>query len=56
MSFMSVNTQEKMSFVQGVPKKGIHKKLLVGAAHGFNSQFLNLLGFSVFVSFVWCII
>ena len=37
-------------------KKGIDKKLLVGAAHGFNSQFLNLSGFSISVSFVWCVI
>ena len=38
------------------PKKDIYKKLLVGAAHGFNSQFLNLFGFSISASFVWCII
>ena len=37
-------------------KKGIDKKLLFGAAQGFNSQFLNLVGFSISVSFVWCII
>ena len=37
-------------------KKGIDKKLSVGAARGFNSQFLNLFGFSISVSFVWCII
>ena len=37
-------------------KKGIDKKLLFGAAEGFNSQFLNLFGFSISVSFVWCII
>ena len=37
-------------------KKGIDKKLLVGAAHDFNPQFLNLFGFSISVSFVWCII
>ena len=37
-------------------KKGIDKKLLFGAAQGFNSQFLNLFGFSISVSFVWCII
>ena len=30
--------------VQGVPKKGIDKKLSVGAAHDFNSQFLKLFG------------
>ena len=28
-------------------KKGIDKKLLVGAAQGFNSQFFNLFGFSI---------
>ena len=33
-------------------KKGIDKKLLIGPAHGFNSQLLNLFGFSVSVSFV----
>ena len=33
-------------------KEGIDKKLLVGYAHGFNSQFLNLFGFSISVSFV----
>ena len=32
------------------------KKLLVGAAHGFNSQFFNSFGFSISVSYVWCII
>ena len=37
-------------------KKGIDKELIVGAAHGFNSQVLNLFGFSISVSFVWCII
>ena len=37
-------------------EKGINKKLLVGAAHDFNPQFLNLFGFSISVSFVWCII
>ena len=37
-------------------KKGIDKKLLFGAAQGFNLQFLNLFGFSTSVSFVWCII
>ena len=37
-------------------KKGIDKKLLFGAAQGFNLQFLNLFGFSISVSFVWCII
>ena len=40
----------------GCPKKGIDKKLLVRAAHDFNSQFLNLFGFSISVSFVWCIV
>ena len=33
-------------------EKGIDKKLLVGAAHGFSSQFLNLFGFSISVNFV----
>ena len=37
-------------------KKGIDKKLLVGADQGLNLQFLNLFGFSVSVRFVWCII
>ena len=37
-------------------EKGIDKKPLVGAAHSFNSLFLNLSGFSISVSFVWCII
>ena len=37
-------------------KKGIDKKLLFGAAQGLNLQFLNLFGFSISVSFVWCII
>ena len=37
-------------------KKGIDKKLLVGAAHDFNPLFLNLSGFSISVSFVWCLI
>ena len=32
-------------------KKGIDKKLLVGPAHGFSSQFLNLFAFSICVSF-----
>ena len=42
--------------LQGVPKKGIDKKLSVGAAYDFNSQFLNLFGSSISVIFVWCII
>ena len=42
--------------IQGVPKKRINKKLLFGAAQGFNSQFLNIFGFSISVSFVWYII
>ena len=37
-------------------KKGIDKKLLFGAAQGLNLRFLNLFGFSMSVSFVWCII
>ena len=36
-------------------KKGIDKKLLSGSAQGFNSQFLNLFGFSISESFLWCI-
>ena len=44
------------SFIQGVPKKRIDKKLSVGTAHDFNSHFLNLFGFSISVSFVCCII
>ena len=41
----------------GCPMKKVSiKKLLVRAAHDFNSQFLNLFGFSISVSFVWCII
>ena len=41
----------------GCPKrKGIDKKLSFGTAHNFNSQFLNLFGFSMSVSFVWCFI
>ena len=35
-------------------KKGIDKKL--EAAQGLNLQFLNLFGFSISESFVWCII
>ena len=42
--------------VQGVPRKGIDKKLSVAAAHDFNLQFLNLFEFSISVSFVWRII
>ena len=37
-------------------EKGIDKELLIGPAHGFSSQFLNLFGFSISVSFVRCII
>ena len=33
-------------------KKGIDKKLLIRAAHDFNSQYLNLFGFRISVSFV----
>ena len=41
----------------GCPIKKVSiKKLLVGPVHGFNSQFLNLFGFSISVIFVWCII
>ena len=44
------------ALIQDVPKKGISKKLLIGAAHDFNSQFLNLFGFSISLTFVCCII
>ena len=37
-------------------KKDVNKKLSVGAVHAFNFQVLNLFGFSLSVSFVWCII
>ena len=37
-------------------QKGIDEKLLFWRAHSFNSQFLNLFGFSISASFVWCII
>ena len=37
-------------------KKISIKKLLFGATQGLNLQFLNLFGFSISVSFVWCII
>ena len=37
-------------------KKGIDKNFLIKPAHGFNLQFLNLFGFSISISFVWCII
>ena len=37
-------------------KKGIDKKLLFGAAQGLSLQILNLFGFSLSVSFVWCVI
>ena len=33
-----------------------HKKVSVGPTQGFNSQFWTLLGFSISVSFLWCII
>ena len=31
----------RQRIIQGVPKKGIDKKLLFGAAQGLNLQFLN---------------
>ena len=43
-------------YFSGCPKKGIDKKLFLGADPGLNSQFLNLFGFNTSVSFVWCII
>ena len=49
--------QQAIKLPTGVShKKGINKKLLFGAAQGLNLQFLNLFGFSISVSFVWCII
>ena len=39
---------DKNKSIQGVPKKGVNEKLLVGAVHNFNSQFLNLFGFCKF--------
>ena len=46
----------KSIFYRVSHKKGIYKKFLFGAAQGLNLQFLNLFGFSISVSFVWCII
>ena len=37
-------------YIQGVPKKGIDKKLLFRAAQGLSLQFLNIFGFSIFVN------
>ena len=37
-------------------KKSINKNLLFGDAQGLNLQFLNLFGFGISVSVVWCII
>ena len=37
-------------------KDSIDKKLLVGAAHGFNSQFLEIICIQQTVRFVWRII
>ena len=49
--------KDKVSFLYRVShKKGINKKLSVGAAHSFKSQFFNLFGFSISVRFVQCII
>ena len=36
------NNNVYMSTIQGVPKKGIDKKNLVGAAHDFSLLFYNL--------------
>ena len=69
-NFMTFMSQEIETIIQnwyicffyyqgstGCPiKKGIDRKLLFGAAQGLNLQFLNLFGFSISVSFVWCII
>ena len=41
----------RVSGTTGCPKKGIDKKLLFGAAQGFNSQFLNLFRFSFICKF-----
>ena len=46
----------KIEELYSVALKGIDKKVLIGPAHGFNSQLLNLFGFSISISFVWCII
>ena len=40
----------------GCPIKGTDKKNLAGAAHGLNSQFLDLFVFSISIRFIWCII
>ena len=41
----------------GCPMKKVSmKKPLFEAAEGLNLQFLNLFGFSISVSFVWCVI
>ena len=47
---------EFLSNSTGCPIKKVSIKILFGAAQGFDSQFLNLFGFSICVSFVWCII
>ena len=44
-----------IGYCTGCPIKKVSiKKLLFGAAQGFNSLFSNLFGFSISVSFVWC--
>ena len=45
-------SQDIQTSTTGCPIKGIDKKLLVRAAHGSSSQFLNLFEFSISVSFV----
>ena len=52
----SLRAQKFQTLYRVSQKKGIDKKLFVGAAHDFNPQFLNLFGFNISVSFVWCII
>ena len=50
---LAMNRAPYIMFINRVShKKGIDKKLLILPAHGFNSQFLNLFGFSISVSFV----
>ena len=60
--FLSILMSMDLLFAEdttGFPTKKVWiKNFLIRAAHSFNSQFLNLFGFSipVSVSFVWCII
>ena len=50
------NVAQMLGICRVSHKIGSDKKLLFGAAHGFNLQFLNLFGFSISVRFLWCII